>query len=216
MFSRAISIVSAAIAIATGLVVLVGYFLSGPGGFAELANLRQIFLEWAVVLASVTLLVGLINLLLVHLEKLRAGGRNVFYSGVLITSLVLTFLAGVLLGPDDPLPRWIFDHIQVPVETSLMALLAVSLAYAGARLLWRRIDALSILFVGAALLALLGMQSFPFGDLPLIGDLIGSLNLWLAKMPAAAGARGILLGVALGTVATGLRILMGADRPYGG
>jgi hypothetical protein len=31
-----------------------------------------------------------------------------------------------------------------------------------------------------------------------------------------AGARGILLGVALGTVATGLRILIGADRPYGG
>jgi hypothetical protein len=25
-----------------------------------------------------------------------------------------------------------------------------------------------------------------------------------------------LLGVALGTIATGLRILMGADRPYGG
>jgi hypothetical protein len=29
-----------------------------------------------------------------------------------------------------------------------------------------------------------------------------------------AGARGILLGVALGTVATGLRVLLGIDRPY--
>jgi len=33
---------------------------------------------------------------------------------------------------------------------------------------------------------------------------------------AAGGARGILLGVALGTLTTGLRILFGADRPYGG
>ena len=39
---------------------------------------------------------------------------------------------------------------------------------------------------------------------------------WVMQVLAVAGARGILLGVALGTVATGIRILMGADRPYGG
>jgi len=39
---------------------------------------------------------------------------------------------------------------------------------------------------------------------------------WLAQVPAIAGARGLLLGVALGTVATGIRILIGVDRPYGG
>jgi hypothetical protein len=33
---------------------------------------------------------------------------------------------------------------------------------------------------------------------------------------AAAGARGILLGVALGTLTTGLRILFGTDLPYKG
>jgi len=43
-----------------------------------------------------------------------------------------------------------------------------------------------------------------------------SLPSLLAGIPAVAGARGILFGVALGTVATGLRVLMGADRPYGG
>jgi len=31
-----------------------------------------------------------------------------------------------------------------------------------------------------------------------------------------AGARGILLGIGLGVVSTGLRILIGADRPFGG
>ncbi len=28
-------------------------------------------------------------------------------------------------------------------------------------------------------------------------------------------ARGIVLGVALGAITTGLRVLLGADRPYG-
>jgi hypothetical protein len=37
----------------------------------------------------------------------------------------------------------------------------------------------------------------------------------LNSLPVA-GARGILLGVALGSLTTGLRILIGADRPYSG
>jgi len=32
---------------------------------------------------------------------------------------------------------------------------------------------------------------------------------------AAGGARGILLGVALGSIVTGLRVLLAVDRPYG-
>jgi DNA-binding beta-propeller fold protein YncE len=38
----------------------------------------------------------------------------------------------------------------------------------------------------------------------------------IAQVLAGAGARGILLGMALGILTTGLRILFGADRPYGG
>jgi hypothetical protein len=43
--------------------------------------------------------------------------------------------------------------------------------------------------------------------LPVIKD-------WVLEVPALAGARGILLGAALGTAATGLRVLLGIDRPY--
>jgi hypothetical protein len=46
-----------------------------------------------------------------------------------------------------------------------------------------------------------------WGELPIIKD-------WILNVPTLAGVRGILLGVALGTIATGLRILLGADRPY--
>ena len=37
---------------------------------------------------------------------------------------------------------------------------------------------------------------------------------WLIAVPASAGARGVLLGVALGTIAIGLRVLTGVERPY--
>jgi uncharacterized membrane protein len=51
----------------------------------------------------------------------------------------------------------------------------------------------------------IGFQIWP--DLPL-------LKGWLLDVPAASGVRGIVLGVALGTVTAGLRILLGQDRPY--
>ena len=210
LFSRIVALGSTAVAIATGVIVTVGYFFEG---FPELFNLRLIFVQWAVLLASVALLVGMINLAMVHIRKVSAGGLNMVYSLVLVVSLIVTFGLGTFFGPDHAWPRWIFDNIQVPVEASLMAVLAIALAYASARVLHRRINILSIVFVATALIILLGSGSFLWGEIPLVSDVFAP---WLSRVPAAAGARGILIGVALGTIATGLRVLMGVDRPYGG
>ena len=37
---------------------------------------------------------------------------------------------------------------------------------------------------------------------------------WILGVMSLGGARGILLGVALGTIVVGLRLLIGIDRPY--
>ena len=77
----------------------------------------------------------------------------------------------------------------------------------------QRLSVFSVIFVITALLVLLGTARFPWGGIPVLGDVILPL---LRDVFATAGGRGILLGVALGTIATSLRILMGTDRPYGG
>jgi hypothetical protein len=41
-----------------------------------------------------------------------------------------------------------------------------------------------------------------------------ALRAWLLAVPVTAGMRGILLGIALGTIATALRVLLAVDRPY--
>ena len=95
-----------------------------------------------------------------------------------------------------------------------MALLAVTLTYASIRLLRRRLNLLSVIFLVTAVLILLGTAPLPFlGTIPGLSDLV---RPFISQVLAAAGARGILLGVALGTLTTGIRILFGADRPYGG
>jgi len=201
---------SVSFAIAFGLIVLLGYFLPQFLGF------RQFFLQWAITLSAVALLIGLYNLITVHLDKLKRGSDQAAYSSVLMISAVATFLIVAVFGPTSVLGSWVFRNIQVPIETSLMAVLSVSLAYASVRLLRRKVNRFSLIFFATVLLVLLGTGAFITSQFPAIGNFFQNIRELIALYPATAGARGILLGVALGTIATGLRILMGVDRPYGG
>jgi len=202
------SFILASLAIAAGLVVLLGYFIEFP----LLVSVREVFLQWAVILTGIALLVGIVNLGRVHWHKVRSAQASSVYSIVLLVSLILTLLVAGYSGPTTGPSLWIFKYIQLPIETSLMALLAIVLAYAAARLFYRRLNVFTLIFIVTALLVLLGSISFPLIDLALLRY----LRDWIAQVLATAGARGILLGIGLGIVATGLRILMGADRPYGG
>jgi len=204
--------VATATAIAIGIVILVGYFV--PGGV--LVNIRTTLLDWAIILAAVAGLVALISLAGVHLRKMRAAKERDLYSPVMLIAFAVTFLAGVVdyvLHPAFLDFDKVVTAIQVPIEASLMAVLAVSLAYASLRLFQRRKGLMPVIFAVSALFFLLlasGVLSLG-QEIPVVNNFIQFLN----RLPVA-GARGILLGVALGSLTAGLRILMGADRPYSG
>jgi len=200
----------AIIAITSGVVVLLGYFLPGVPLFT---TLRIAFLNWLMILAAMAVFVGIANLFSVHFQKLKIR-KDAAYSVLLLIFLAGTFILGLIVSPVSPAMDFIFSSIQIPIETSLLALLAVSLLYATIRLLRWRANFMSITFIVTALIIFLGTAPLPFiGPLPFFSDWLRPI---IAQVPAAAGARGILLGVALGTLMTGLRILFGADRPYGG
>lgn len=200
----------AIIAITSGVVVLLGYFLPGIPLFAAL---RTAFLNWVMILAAMAVFVGIANLFSVHFQKLKIK-KDAAYSVILLIFLAGTFILGLIVTPAGPAMDFLFSSIQIPIETSLLALLAVSLLYATIRLLRWRANFMSITFIITALIIFLGTAPLPFiGPLPFFSDWLRPI---IVQVPAAAGARGILLGVALGTLMTGLRILFGADRPYGG
>jgi hypothetical protein len=205
---KILPITNAVIAIISGLFVLLGYFFPGVFG-----SLQSLLIGWAIILAAFALLLGIFNLAMVHWKKMGNEGSGSVYSIVLLISLVITMIIVGFSGPTGSWSLWVFNTFQVPVEISLLAVLAVVLVYAGARLLSRRPKWNTILFLVTVLLVLLGsVPLFFIGEIAPLTVVRG----WLAQVPAVAGARGLLLGVALGTVATGLRILIGVDRPYGG
>jgi hypothetical protein len=200
-------VLSTAIAMSTGIILLLGYFFN-------LGALREVILNWAIILAGVAVFVGVANLLLAHARKLSVREKNWPYSAVLILALLLTLLAGLLLGPQHKTMTALFNMIQFPVEASLMAVLAVTFTYASIRLLRQRLNLFSIIFLATTVLILLGTAAIPLvGYVPMLGDIVRPI---IAQVFAVGGARGILIGVALGTLTTGLRVLFGGDRPYGG
>ncbi len=202
---RIISLLSAIIAISAGVIVLLGYFLP------PFAPMRSTLIEWAVVIGGVAVLVGIFNLVAVQMERIRTRQKGSGYGAILVVALIITFGLGLLGGPNDAAMRFSVDAIIVPVEATLMAILAVTLIYASIRLLRRRADVMSVVFLMIALFTLLLMMPTPGGPVP--GD---QFFLWLVGIFSHGGARGLLLGIALGTTLTGLRVLFGADRPYGG
>lgn len=190
---------STLIAIGSGGIVLLTYIFPGSG------SLQSIILDAAIAASAAALLVGVYNLFTVHLGKLRGGSGNPLYSLILIGSMLLTF--GLTLF-DETFSQWFIEAVQIPVETSLMAVMAVTLTYASTRLLANRPNLYSIVFILFLLMAL-------FSSAPFFGFLqIGSGEF--TRILASAGARGILIGVGLGTITTGIRILLGSDRPYSG
>jgi len=198
------------IAVVSGLIVLCGYFLSGF--FPILATVQTLILNWAIILAGAAALVGIFNLITVHTDKIRRREVGSNYSALLVIFLAGTFILGLVLHPEHIVMRSVMNGIIIPVEASLMGLLAISLLYAAIRLLRRRVDMMSVIFLIVAALVMLGSATLPFVNIPLLG----TLSRWMTQVLALGGARGILIGVALGTLTTGLRVLFGADRPYGG
>ena len=198
---------TAVFAIASGVIVLLGYFLP----IAQLDQVRLQLIDWAIIIAGMAALIGIYNLVAVQMEKIRARQKGSIYGVLLVLSLVITFGLGLILGPNHPFMLLTVDAVIVPVEASLMAILAVTLIYASIRLFRHRVDVTTVLFLLTAVLFLLAVMPTPFGPIP--GDWVITQ---FGGMLSRGGARGLLLGIALGTLLTGLRVLFGIDRPYGG
>jgi hypothetical protein len=201
-------VVPTALAIGVGIITLLGLFLDQP----ILVSLRFAFVDWATILAVFALLIGIGNIFSVHLSRLA--GRNAPYSA----ALLLSFLAvlGVALyegaGPGGPWMTALFQYVQLPLESALMATLAVFLVLAGYRALRQQRSVGMVILIVAALIVLAAALPLPGG----LSGVLAGLKEGVVSGPAAGGARGLILGVALGALATGLRLLIGVDRPQGG
>ncbi len=208
-----------------GIVLLLGYFVPrGPFG-----HLDESFSDYFGIIAVFAFILGGASIMKIHLKRIATKGRDWQYSWVTIIGFVATLIIGLfkvgnpagisggVLATDSGL-RFIFDGIYTPLSATMFALLGFFVASASYRAFRARTREAAILLVAATII-LLGRtpvggyltawmpESLSFLEIPNIAN-------WLMAWPNTAGQRAIMIGIALGIIATSIRIIIGIERTY--
>jgi hypothetical protein len=192
------------IATSAGILTLTGYLFPRT----VLADYRDRLVEWAVIVAAFAFILGLFNVLRVHGQRIMKSADQWEYSLVLLLAALIFWMPPLFQGPSGAATQKLLDYVIAPLGASLAALIVFTLVLAALRLLRQRWNVSSMLFLVVAVLSLLGST-------PILGlQWLSEVRDWLISVPGMAGMRGLLLGVALGTLITGLRVLLASDRPH--
>ena len=195
-----------AITAIAGFIVLVPYYFRIP--FLEAtANSLQ---NWTVVILGFAMGFGALTITINHSQKIMARKKDWQYSVILLVSLFAMLISG-LIPPllTHPVASWIFQNIQVRISTTLFALLAPYVASSAYRAFRARNVEAGIMLITAAFIML--------GNTPLMGYVwtgFPAIGAWINLVLNMAGQRGITIGVAIGSIAIGVRILLGLERSY--
>lgn len=174
-----------------------------------LTVIAQVFIRLAVITTAMTILIGIFNLLYVHLRRILGRDDNPTSVSTRLNSLVLivSFGAGIVTAGTD-IGDVLLNDVQLAIESALAGLLFFVLVWGGMHVLRRDLSLNRFLFVLSMLMALL--LALPWGF-----TILTDIQEWFMRVPVGAGARGILLGIGLATLITGVRVLIGQDRSYG-
>ena len=187
--------------------------------------MRLALLSIVSLLAAWGVVAGAINLVLVHAKKFLNQAPGWFYSLWVLIGFLLVIGLNILApfvgwggGAGNPANTWIYSTVVAVGGATLAGLVAFFLVFAAYKVLRTRRSPMTVVFVLAVVLALIVLAPWPnFVPNPSLTSsaTLRDLLSAIVHIPAVAGARGLLLGIMLGTVATGIRVLLGLDRPYG-
>jgi hypothetical protein len=159
------------------------------------------------------------NALTVNLSAIARRQPDWPYKIVLVATLVFTVAIGLKEGrhwqDEHTISMFLYNQVYSSMQGTMFALLAFFIASAAFRAF--RVRTLEAgLLAAAALIVMLGRV--PIGDqmtawLPAPLRL-GAVQDWIMNVPQNAAKRAILMGAALGVMATGLRVILGIERSY--
>ena len=207
MLRRLFNIVPTVITGVIGVITFITFLLPSTVG----VGLRTLLVQIAVIIAGVAVLMGFVRLISVHVQRIRRR-KGIVYSLFLIFSAGVTAIAVAiaLLSSDkgdiaNAAKTFVFNGVIAPMQSALGALLAVFLALAAFRMLRRRRTFGSFCFLLSALLVLITQVPIDVPALTTVRHFVDAFT--------TGGVRGLLLGVAIGIVATAFRVLLIIDRP---
>lgn len=195
------------ITVLSGIIVLLGIFLPST----VFNGVKQELLNWTIILSSLSMIIAIIGLLTVHWKKIFTKEKADYASIFFLIGFLLVLISGIFGQFENKLFLNLTKTVIISVESSLLAVLSLTLAYASYRFFQKKQDFLSIIFGVSTILFLLifsGILSAGENS-PLLENIVSGIN----SLPIA-GSAGILIGIAIGAIVTSLRALFGFIHPF--
>lgn len=172
-------------------------------------NVRATVDEWFLVMESVMLLLGMINLTRIHGSNVRRRRTHWVASAVLLLAMYGYILLGIYETTQGEHFNWIYTNILEPVNRTMFSLLAFYIASSAYRAFRIRSREAVVLLVAGIIVML---TKAPIGAV--IWAKLPSIGNWIMDIPNAAAVRAIGLGAGLGGYAAYIRILLGLERAH--
>jgi hypothetical protein len=186
------------------LVVIFQYYLD----FAILKDLSGNILNWTIIMATIAVGVGVINLLSRYAHNIIR--RTEYWPFNLWTIIVL--LAVTLTGLIYPFGsnssfNWLISNVYLPGDSSIYAMVFFDVCYAFWRAFKVRNTDSALLLVAAFFIM---MYNAPVTSYYL--PQMASFGKWIFDNPSTAANRGIGLVTAIGTLAFAYRVIMQQEK----
>lgn len=189
-----------------GVLLLILYFSGHP--IARSLNLL-VLVEYYQIIFAFTLLLGVVSFVKVNVKAIERREDRPYRVVALLALVIMPVLALIWGIKGDSPFMWVFDNVQVPMQSTVFALLAFFVASASFRGFRARSVAAGVLLV-SALLALLSRSDLG----GFIADHVSPLAEWLRDYPSMSARRGILIGIGLGSLTTSVRVILGIERTW--
>jgi hypothetical protein len=200
-----------------GIIYIVQFFVP----HRPFSGMQDILTDWVSIIAAFAIWLGALNLMKVSGDKVYRKEKGAVYALIIIASFLLMSVIGFFFSggarfqdPGTPFD-WMYQNVYNPLSATMFAMLAFYVASASYRAFRARNREATLLLL-AGFLVMLGRV--PVGD-AIMGFLpegyrLSNLSDWIMNVPNKAGQRAIMIGIALGTVSTSLRLILGIERSH--
>jgi len=193
-----------------GIVVILSYFIS----FDPLQSTASTFTSWGAVLVASMVFIGLINLCQVHLNHIRRREKGIWpFSAWLLVAMFGTIIiglwAGVPWGTQNDAWVFIYTYINTSISQTIFSLFGFYVISASFHTLRAR-NLESVIFLISSFVIF--FWAMPVGTYIWPG--FSPLGDWFMNVLTAGVYRGILLGISLGLISFGIRVISGIERGY--